>query len=155
MERRSFLSNAASLAMLGGLAAGYGAFGLIIGRFLYASGGGRARWMFVTDLARMKLGDSLAYRTPVGDSVLVTRCDQGEDASAFIALSSTCPHLGCQVHWEAHKNRFLCPCHNGVFDPSGKAVSGPPAEAGQSLPRYPLKVSSGCLFIEAPTERTS
>ncbi len=70
-----------------------------------------------------------------------------------MALSSTCPHLGCKVHWEAPENRFFCPCHNGAFDPSGRAIAGPPAEAGQSLGRYPLRIEGGLLYIEVPTER--
>jgi len=66
------------------------------------------------------------------------------------ALSSTCPHLGCQVRWEAQNDRFFCPCHNGVFDQSGVATAGPPGEAGQSLPKYELKVEDGLLHIAVP-----
>ena len=75
------------------------------------------------------------------------------DVDDFIALSSTCPHLGCQVHWEAAHDRFFCPCHNGVFDPSGRGLSGPPGEAGLSLPSYNLRVDNGLLFIEVPVTR--
>lgn len=42
------------------------------------------------------------------------------------ALSATCTHLGCQVHWEADKKRFRCPCHGGVYDASGRVLEGPP-----------------------------
>ncbi len=70
-------------------------------------------------------------------------------------LSNVCPHLGCRVHWEAQKNHFMCPCHNGVFDAVGIATAGPPAEAGQRLARYPLKVESGMLFIEVPLAAVS
>ncbi len=66
----------------------------------------------------------------------------------FFALSSVCPHLGCRVHWEKHYDRFFCPCHNGAFGPSGKAISGPPADDKQNLPHYPLKIVSGSLYIE-------
>ena len=55
------------------------------------------------------------------------------------------------MHWEAHNNRFFCPCHNGAFDPAGKATAGPPADAGQSLLRYPVKVEAGLLYILVPT----
>jgi phenylpropionate dioxygenase-like ring-hydroxylating dioxygenase large terminal subunit len=57
------------------------------------------------------------------------------------------------VHWEAQNNRFFCPCHNGVFTPEGKATSGPPADAGQSLFRFPLKVENDLLFIEVSTDK--
>jgi Rieske Fe-S protein len=42
------------------------------------------------------------------------------------ALSATCTHLGCQVHWEADKKRFHCPCHGGVYDAGGRVLEGPP-----------------------------
>jgi Rieske Fe-S protein len=65
-------------------------------------------------------------------------------------LSSVCPHLGCQVFWEAAKDRFFCPCHNGVFDASGKATAGPPAEANQTLTQYPTKILNDALYVMAP-----
>ena len=48
------------------------------------------------------------------------------------------------------EQRFFCPCHRGVFDPNGVAVSGPPADAGQSLSSIPLEVDekSGVIYIE-------
>jgi Rieske Fe-S protein len=39
------------------------------------------------------------------------------------ALSSICPHLGCAIAWRADK--FVCPCHDSEFKPSGGRVSGP------------------------------
>jgi cytochrome b6-f complex iron-sulfur subunit len=41
----------------------------------------------------------------------------------FLALSTTCPHLGCTV--EATSTGFVCPCHNSRFDPQGALVQGP------------------------------
>ena len=76
----------------------------------------------------------------------------GDTADAFVALSSICPHLGCQVHWEPQNDRFFCPCHNGAFDASGKPTEGPPATAGQELTRFPLQVMNGLLFIQVPMQ---
>ena len=70
----------------------------------------------------------------------------------FVALSSTCPHLGCQVHWEAHRDQYVCPCHNGTFNPEGKPTGGPPKEGNTPLPRYPLEVRGQLVFINVPTE---
>jgi menaquinol-cytochrome c reductase iron-sulfur subunit len=42
------------------------------------------------------------------------------------AMSATCTHLGCQVRWEAEKKHFLCPCHGGIYDVTGKVTAGPP-----------------------------
>ena len=57
--------------------------------------------------------------------------------------------------WEPQNNRYFCPCHNGTFDPSGKATGGPPGDAGQSLPRYALHVQKGLLYIDVPAEQLS
>jgi Rieske Fe-S protein len=42
------------------------------------------------------------------------------------AIDSTCTHLGCRVSWDAEAQVIKCPCHGGVYDRSGKVVSGPP-----------------------------
>jgi Rieske Fe-S protein len=151
--RRSFLARAASGVMLLGLALGYGAFAAIIGRFLYPRRTAGGNWQFVADLASIAVGQSLSYQSPAGQQVAITRLGETGDATDFIALSSVCPHLGCQVHWEGHNNRFFCPCHNGAFDSRGTATAGPPYDAGQSLSQYPLKVENGLLFIDSPTEQ--
>lgn len=152
-SRRSFLVGSSRLAMLAGLAAGYGALARIAARYLYPATEEPKQWLFVTELAAVPLGGSLRYVAPTGEPVAITRQGEAGVAADFVALSSTCPHLGCQVHWQAAEKRFFCPCHNGAFDPSGKAVSGPPADAGQALAAYPLKVEGGLLFIEVPVER--
>ena len=153
VDRRTFLSTMTSVAMAGGLAAGYGMFAVMAGRFLYPSGSQTGGWVFVAEVSRLRPGDSLVFRTPGGATAAIARRGESGQVSDFIALGSRCPHLGCQVHWEANRNRFFCPCHNGTFDPSGKATGGPPLQAGQSLPAYPLKVENGLLFIEVPLEQ--
>lgn len=150
--RRPLLSWLSTLAMIGGAGAAYTTLAAFMGRFLYPARPVRRGWMFVTEAEKIATGKSIVFRTPAGASVNVARRGDGRGAEDFIALSSTCPHLGCQVHWEGHNNRFFCPCHNGVFTPDGVATAGPPAEAGQSLSRYPLKVEQGLVFIELPMD---
>lgn len=152
-ERRTALTWISRVAMAGGLVAAYGTLAGFMARFLYPARPTAKGWMFVIETARVAAGDSLRYRTPDGATVNVTRTGAGHTAADFIALSSTCPHLGCQVHWEPQHDRYFCPCHNGTFDPSGIATGGPPADAGQSLPRYALQVERGLLYIEVPTEQ--
>ena len=149
-DRRQFVKQASRAAMAAGLLGGYGGFAAVAGRYLYPPGTGDVMWQFVTEVAGVEVGQAIRYRGPAGETINIARQARNGDADDFIALSSTCPHLGCQVRWEGQLNRFHCPCHNGVFDPSGKAISGPPAEAGQSLPRYRLKVESGTLHIAVP-----
>lgn len=151
-ERRTFLSAASSLAMAGGLAASYGTFGVMAGRFLYPAHAARRGWMFVAQAKAIAPGGTLTFKLPSGQPVVIARRGEKEEKESFLALSSTCPHLGCQVYWEPQNRRFFCPCHNGAFDPQGKATEGPPAKAGQSLLTYPLNIEQGNLFIEVPLE---
>lgn len=152
-DRRAFLDKASKAAMAAGLVGGYGAFGAVALRYLYPSGEGDVAWQYVARVDRIAVGSSLRYRGPSGETINIARQGREGTADDFVALSSTCPHLGCQVHWEGNNNRFFCPCHNGVFDPSGVAIDGPPADAGQRLSKYPLLVENGLLHIAVPVVR--
>jgi len=152
-DRRRFLGNVSRAAMTAGLIGGYGGLGLVAGRYLYPARPSERIWQFVTELDALQVGASRLFRAPSGESINIVRQASMGDETDFVALSSTCPHLGCQVHWEAQNDRYFCPCHNGAFDPAGTAISGPPAEAGQNLGRYPLRVEGGLLFIEVPAAR--
>ena len=148
--RREFLGTTTAL-MACGLIGGYGTLGSFAGRFLYSDAENTA-WLFVATMDQFLKEGSMLFVTPGGARVVVARQGHGEEAEAFIALSSVCPHLGCQVHWEPQNSQFFCPCHNGAFDPIGKAISGPPKAANQSLKQFPLRVEKGLLFIQVPIE---
>jgi len=150
--RRGFLQTGAQVAMAGSVAVSYGTFAAISGRFLYPARPDLKGWMFVAPVAELEPDTSLDFTTPTGAKAVIARQGRTGGAEDFIALSSVCPHLGCQVHFEAPKNRFYCPCHNGTFDPNGKATGGPPAQAKQELLKFPLKVVDGLLFIQVPME---
>jgi len=152
-DRRQFLRKASRAAMTAGLVGGYGGFAAVAARYLYPARTGEAMWQFVSETRGIAVGEAIRYRGPSGETINITRMGRRGTADDFIALSSTCPHLGCQVRWEAQNDRFFCPCHNGTFDRSGKATGGPPGEAGQSLPRYELKVERGNLHIAVPPPR--
>lgn len=57
-----------------------------------------------------------------GKPCLVVRMDDGE-VRAFNAL---CTHVDCTVQYRPKKADIFCNCHNGVYDLSGRNVSGPP-----------------------------
>jgi len=57
-------------------------------------------------------------------SVFLSR-DETADGAIVRALSSTCPHLGCAVDYEAAAGRYECPCHESSFAIDGKRLSGP------------------------------
>ena len=133
--------------MATGLVAGYGAFAGMAVRYLYPAKPDPQGWLFVAAASELKKGEAVLWKAPDGSDVGVTRRADGDAVDAFLALSTTCPHLGCKVHWEPQKDRFFCPCHNGAFDPTGRPTEGPPAKANQWLPRYPLKVEEGLLYV--------
>ena len=62
----------------------------------------------------------------------------------FIAVSTRCMHLGCPVRFVAASERFICPCHGGVYDFQGKVVGGPPV---RPLDRFYTRVRSGRVEV--------
>ncbi len=60
------------------------------------------------------------------------------------ALSPVCPHLGCSVPWNESQQKFVCPCHVGVFAASGERLSGP---APRSLDELESKIEDGILKV--------
>ena len=43
-----------------------------------------------------------------------------------LAISSRCMHVGCPVRWTPAAQRFICPCHGGVYNIRGMVTGGPP-----------------------------
>jgi quinol---cytochrome c reductase iron-sulfur subunit, bacillus type len=66
--------------------------------------------------------------------------DAADRDTPYIAISTRCAHVGCPVRWVAAAERFVCPCHGGVYDLLGRRVSGPPV---RPLDRFPTRVRSG------------
>lgn len=144
------MTRLAKISMVAGLTAGYGTCGVVAIRYLLPAEGAPRAWLLVGESSSFAEGASIAYAGPSGQTITIIRRSSRGDAEDFVALSRVCPHLGCQVHWRPDENQFVCPCHNGVFDRMGRGIAGPPAKAGQSLSRFPLKVESGLLFVEVP-----
>ncbi len=68
-------------------------------------------------------GNTIAYvrkRNPAIDT------EHEDQYNHFIALSDRCMHLGCPVRYVAAAERFICPCHGGVYDFRGMVAGGPP-----------------------------
>lgn len=62
----------------------------------------------------------------------------------FTIFDDRCTHLGCPFNWDDKQTEFLCPCHNGVFDPEGRVTGGPPP---RPLNRYEYRVEGGVLYV--------
>jgi Rieske Fe-S protein len=61
-----------------------------------------------------------------------------------LVFSAICSHLGCLVSYHKDKREFVCPCHGGRYDLTGRNISGPPPAP---LTRLPLKIQNGTLFV--------
>jgi len=59
-------------------------------------------------------------------------------------LSAVCPHLGCAVAWKEERGQFVSPCHNGIFQPDGTLVSGPPR---RSMDELESKIENNRLLV--------
>jgi menaquinol-cytochrome c reductase iron-sulfur subunit len=86
-------------------------------------------------------GKTIAYVRARDPSIDTEKEDQ---YNKFIALSSRCMHLGCPVRFTPAAQRFICPCHGGVYDFRGKVAGGPPV---RPLDRFYTRVKNGLVEI--------
>ena len=80
-------------------------------------------------------GKTTAYVRKYNPEIDTDPYDRG---TPYIAISSRCAHLGCPVRWVDAAERFICPCHGGVYDLLGRRVGGPPV---RPLDRFYTRVS--------------
>jgi cytochrome b6-f complex iron-sulfur subunit len=59
-------------------------------------------------------------------------------------LSAVCSHLGCLVNYRKETREFVCPCHGGKYDISGRNIEGPPPAP---LTKYPVEVRNGMVIV--------
>jgi len=87
-------------------------------------------------------GKSIAYvrqRDPQIDT------EHEDQYNHWIALSSRCMHLGCPVRYVAAAERFICPCHGGVYDFRGMVAGGPPV---RPLDRFYTRLNQTTGLVE-------
>jgi menaquinol-cytochrome c reductase iron-sulfur subunit len=70
--------------------------------------------------------------------------EPADEYNQYIAISTRCMHLGCPVRFVEAAGRFICPCHGGVYDFSGKVDGGPPV---RPLDRFYTRVRGGQLEV--------
>jgi Rieske Fe-S protein len=70
--------------------------------------------------------------------------EKRDEYNEFIAISTRCMHLGCPVRYIPAAERFVCPCHGGVYDFRGAVSGGPPV---RPLDRFYTRVRNGVVEV--------
>jgi Rieske Fe-S protein len=83
-------------------------------------------------------------------TVYIRKYDPARDTDKlrqpYVAVSTRCAHAGCPVRYVQAAQRFICPCHGGVYDFDGKVSGGPPV---RPLDRFDTKVENGRVLVGA------
>ncbi len=95
----------------------------------------------VTALADLDEGEAHLFRYPgADDPAILIHLIGGE----LVAYSQKCTHLGCVVFYEPDETELVCPCHEGIFDPTtGNPTAGPPE---RPLPAIALEIRGDTIW---------
>lgn len=74
-----------------------------------------------------------------------------EQGGKLVAFSTTCPHLGCAVDFDAAAAKFKCPCHRSAFTLDGKVEEGP---SPRPMDELELQEDNGLVAIRFQRFRT-
>jgi Rieske Fe-S protein len=149
VSRRTFL--AAGIGVISGaIAIGLGGAALTSIGAPAITNKREGKWVDAANVADLKQGEfnQLSITYDAKDGWLEGKVKQlvyvkltGED---ILALSATCAHLGCNVNYDETTGGFKCPCHSGIYDATGKNISGPPP---RPLAKLDAKIENGKLKI--------
>ncbi len=142
-SRRDFLSITANIGLFGWLATSF----YSIFSFL------RSPDILYTDSERIGLGELDAMQPGTGKpfklgntpGILVRMSD-----GSLKAFSAVCSHMKCVVEYKEEEKLFLCPCHKGRYDLTGKVLSGPPPKP---LSELKTEVVRNQIVVSQITER--
>ena len=148
MKRRTFLASLTAFFA----AAATALFSLPVLRFFgdSAAEAGVSEFYPVADLSELSqevtsvrytrlIRDGWLKRT-IQETVWLSRQPDG----SYVAFEPHCTHLGCAYAWNEAAAQFVCPCHGGKFDRTGKTIAGPPP---RGLDRYEIQIADGILRI--------
>lgn len=95
----------------------------------------------VIDLDELPEGQAHLFRYPgPDDPAMLIHLPGG----ALVAYSQKCTHLGCVVFFKPEETELVCPCHEGIFDPTtGDPVAGPPE---RPLPTIAVEVRDNTVW---------
>ncbi len=80
----------------------------------------------------------------IGDSERKARIFVVASGGEMTIFSAVCSHLGCLVNYHKETREFICPCHGGKYDLSGKNISGPPPAP---LTKLPHRIENGMVLV--------
>jgi menaquinol-cytochrome c reductase iron-sulfur subunit len=69
---------------------------------------------------------------------------EGQDPQPYVAISTRCAHLGCPVRYIQASQKFVCPCHGGIYGFQGNVEGGPPV---RPLDRFYTRVRAGRVQV--------
>jgi len=98
------------------------------------------RRIFTIHLDELEINATRVFQDLRGKDLMLVRTSERE----VKAISTTCTHLGCSVHWQPEKMEFYCPCHQGRFDKNGNVIAGPPP---RPLDSYRVELEGDNVFI--------
>jgi len=115
--------------------------GLALGNVAVAAGAFRRRTEGATedlviteDASAVPVGGEVRFNYPTdNDPAVLIRLDE----DLFVAYSTVCTHLACEVLWVPDDRELFCPCHDGHFDPDDGAPTGGPPQ--RPLPEIVLE----------------
>jgi Rieske Fe-S protein len=90
--------------------------------------GGRVGRLTVPDASELAFGEGAVVRDH-GKTVAGYRDPSGD----LHAVSPTCTHLGCTVHFNEAETSWDCPCHGSRFDIDGTVLDGPATRPLESV----------------------
>ena len=66
------------------------------------------------------------------------KLDNDKFRQPYVAISNRCMHVGCPIRYVQASQRFICPCHGGIYEFDGKVGGGPPV---RPLDRFETRVT--------------
>ena len=99
---------------------------------------------YVTKVMTIVANEGEAGKTTVYVRKFDPTRDTDKLGQPYVAISNRCMHLGCPVRYVQASERFICPCHGGVYEFDGKVAGGPPV---RPLDRFYTRVTNGQVEI--------
>jgi len=125
----------------------------VVGGAVVAPSFGRREtmWLHAGDAAKLEEGTpmpiTLRVARPDGPAEVVDRkvVYLVKSGNEVRALDSTCTHLGCRTRFNPESKQIECPCHGGVYDVTGKVLSGPPPEPLRAMT---TRIDNGQVMVQ-------